>query len=53
MAGFDWFRRSFEPSDKPAEPSEPAAEGDSLSAKADQAGPAAPALSSEDYLTWA
>ncbi len=53
MAGFDWFRRSFEPSDGPTEPSAPAADDDTLGPKADQATPVAPALSSEDYLTWA
>lgn len=53
MAGFNWFQRRFESSDRPTEGSTPAADSDTPSPQVDQIPATAPALSSEDYLNWA
>ena len=57
MAGFNWFRRAFDKSDKAeaeTQPTEPKTEQEKVdSASAEPASPSQQQLSPEDYLKWA
>jgi fused signal recognition particle receptor len=56
MAGFNWFRRAFDKSDKTeaeTKPAEPQTEEKQESAPSEPAPPTQQQLSPEDYLTWA